>query len=86
MIRVNEATQLRELYIIKLERDIFMLKPNVKNLIELKKDHVDLKLETKGDEIREQIEDNSIRTIFVQSKALKGHAAKLKEQLNYSLK
>ena len=38
------------------------------------KSPVDLKTETKGDGSIEEIEDNAIRIIYVQSKALKGFA------------
>ena len=58
----------------------------IKNFSEENKSHVDLKKETKVDDIREEIEDNTIRIISVQSKALKGHAEKSKENLNYALK
>ena len=40
-----------------------MLETNVINFSEEKKPHVDLKTETKGDDIREEIEDNTIRII-----------------------
>ena len=85
-IKVDEAAQLREVYIIKLKRDICMLETNVNNFSEENKAHVNLQTETKGDEIREEIDDNAIRIISVQSKALKGHAAKLKEKLKCALK
>ena len=48
--------------------------------------HIDLEIETKGDNTREEIEDNAIRMISVQRKALEVHAAKFKEKLNYELK
>ena len=32
------------------------------------------------------MKDNAIKIIYVQSKVVKGHAAKLKEKLNYALK
>ena len=51
-----------------------------------KKASVDLKIETKGYYTREEVKDNKIRRISVQRKALKGHAANLKEKLNYALK
>ena len=35
--------------------------------------------------ISDKIKDNAIRIISVQIKALKGHAGKLKEELNYAL-
>ena len=50
------------------------------------KSHVYLKTETKGDDIREKIKDNKIIMISVKSKAVKGHAAKLKEKFTYALK
>ena len=59
---------------------------NVNNLSEENKAPVYVKTETKGDSIREEIEDNTIRIIYVQSKPLKDHATKLKEKLNYDLK
>ena len=52
-IKVYEAAHLWELYIIKLKRGIFMLKTNVNNFSEENIYHVDLKTETKGDDIRE---------------------------------
>ena len=58
----------------------------MKKKIEGGKAHVDLKIETKGYDIREKIKDNTIRIISVQSKALKGHAENLKERFNYALK
>ena len=63
-----------------------MLDTNVKIVSEENKYHVDLKTQTKGNDIREEIKDNSIRIISVQSKELKGHAEKLKEELNYVMK
>ena len=45
-----------------------------------------IKTETKGDDIREEIEDNTMRIISVQSKAFKGHISTFKENLNYALK
>ena len=63
-----------------------MLETNVNNFKQENKFHVDLKTETKGDYIRNEIEDNSIRITSVQIKALKVHAEKLKERLNYTLK
>ena len=42
-----------------------------------KRAHVDFKTETKGDDIKEVIEDKAIRTTYVQNKALKGHTSKL---------
>ena len=47
-----------------------MLDTNVK-LSEGVKAHVDFKIETKVDDVREEIEYNTIRIIFVQSKTLK---------------
>ena len=63
-----------------------MLETNVNNFLDEKKSRVYLKVETKVDDIREKIEDNAIRIIYVQIKALKFHAEKLKEKLNYALK
>ena len=63
-----------------------MLETNIRNFSEGKKSHVDLKTETKGDYIREEIEDNTITSVSVKSQELKGHAEKLKERLNYALK
>ena len=51
-IKVNEADQLRGLYIIKLKRDICMLETNVNNCLELKKDCIGVKTEAKGDDVR----------------------------------
>ena len=45
-----------------------------------------LKTETKGDDIREEIEYNTISIISVQIKALKVHAEHFKEKFNYTLK
>ena len=42
-INVDKAAQLRELYIIKLKRYIFMLETNVPNFSEGKNSRVDLK-------------------------------------------
>ena len=85
-IKVDEAAELRELYIIKVKRDIFMLENNVqKNLYE-NKTHVELKEETKLYNIREEVEDNAIRIIAVHGKTLKGHASKLEKKFNFALK
>ena len=54
-IRVDEAAQLQELYIIKLKLDFCMLETNVSNFSEENKYHVDLKTETKEYDIREEI-------------------------------
>ena len=51
-----------------------MLEPNINNFPEDNKSLVYLKTETKGDYIRNEIEDNTIRIIYFQSNALKGHA------------
>ena len=48
--------------------------------------HVDFKTEIKGYYIRGEEEYNTTGIISIQSKALKGHAEKLKEKLNYALK
>ena len=58
-IKVDEADQLRRLYIIKLKRDICMLETNVNNSSEENKDHVDLKIETEGDDIIKGINDDN---------------------------
>ena len=55
-----------------------MLKTNLNNFSEKNKARVDLKIETKGDNIREEIEYNAMRIISVRIKALKGYAEKLK--------
>ena len=85
-IRVDKADHLRGLYIIKLKRGICMLETNENNFSKENKAHIDLKTETEGYDIREEIEDNAIRMISVQRKALEVHAAKFKEKLNYELK
>ena len=56
-----------------------MLETNLNNFSEEREYHVDLKTETKLDEIREGIEDNSIRIISVQCNSLKVHAENLKK-------
>ena len=63
-----------------------MLETNVNKFPEENKYHIYFKTETKRDDIRKEIKDNAIRTISVKSKALKGHAEKLKKKLNYALK
>ena len=63
-----------------------MLETNANKTFREKKSYVDLKTVTKGDDIREEIEDNAIMIIYVQSKALEGHTEKLKKKLNYALK
>ena len=63
-----------------------MLETNLNNFPEEKKYRVDLKTETEGDDIREEIKDNTIRRIYVQRKSLKGPTVNLKEKLNYTLK
>ena len=77
-IKVYESDQLQGLYIIKLKRGICMLETNEHNFSEEEKSHIYLKTESKGDDIRKEIKSNAIRIISVQSKALKGHAEKLK--------
>ena len=52
-IKVDEAAKLQELYVIKLKHVICMLETNVNKYSEVNKSHVDLKTETKGDDIRE---------------------------------
>ena len=47
-----------------------MLGTNVSNFSEGGGGHVDLKTDTKVDDIREEIEDKAIRMIYVQIKAL----------------
>ena len=69
-----------------MKREICMLEINVNKFSEEKKYHVELKIETKGNDIREEIKDNTIRRIYVQSNALKDHEAKSKEKFNYALK
>ena len=59
-----------------------MLNTHVNNFSEVGEAHVYLKTETKGYNIKEAIENNAIRIISVQSKALKVHTAKLKEKSN----
>ena len=76
-IKVDEADHLQELYIIKLKDGICMLETNVNNISEENKSHADLKIETKGHDIRKEIKYNSIRIISVQSKSVKGHAEKM---------
>ena len=51
-----------------------MLETNLNNVSEGNKSHIVFKTETKGDDIREKIEDNTIRMIFFQIQALKGYA------------
>ena len=58
----------------------------MKTIFKENKSHVYLKTETKGDDIREEIKDNTITMISVQSKALKVHAEKLKVKFTYALK
>ena len=48
--------------------------------------HVYLKIETKGDDTREEIKDNTIIIISFQREALKVHVEKLKEKFTYALK
>ena len=63
-----------------------MLETNVHKFLEGNKSHVYLKTESKVDDIRKEIKDNTIRMISVQSKAFKGHAEKLKGGFTYTLK
>ena len=63
-----------------------MLENNVNNFSEGKQSPIDIKTETTGYHIIEEVEDNAIRRIYVQKKALKCHAAKLKQMFNYELK
>ena len=85
-IKLDEAYQLQELYINKLRRGICVLEINVNDFLEESKSHIYLKTEIKGYYIREETKDNTIRIIYDQSKALKGHVEKLKENFNYALK
>ena len=62
-----------------------MLETNVNNFSD-KKDNLDLKTETKGYDIREEIENDAIMIIYVQSKTLRIHASKLKCELIFPLK
>ena len=55
-----------------------MLETNVNYFSEKNKVPVDLKTETRVDDIREEMKDNTIQRIPFQSKALKVHAEKLK--------
>ena len=64
-IKVDESDQLQGLYMIKLNRGIYILETNEHNCSEEKKSHINLKTETKGDYIREEIEDNAIIIISV---------------------
>ena len=63
-----------------------MLETNENNFSEEDKAHVYKKKETKGYDIRKENEDNEIRIISIQIKSVKGHGAKLKENLDYALK
>ena len=74
------------LYIIKSKRVICTLENNQHKISEENKAHIHLKTETNGYDIREVIDDNAIRKISVQIKALKGHEAILKESFTYALK
>ena len=64
-IKLYEADQLQKLYIIKLKRDICMLETNVKKFLDENKSHIDLRIEINGDNIREEMEDKTIRMISV---------------------
>ena len=64
---------------------ICMLKTNVNIFSEENKAHVDFKKKEVND-IKEEIKDNAIRIISVQSKSLKGHAEKLNGELNHAIK
>ena len=85
-IKVDEADQLMELYMIKSKHDICMFETNLNNFSEGNKSQVDLKKQKPKNDIREEIKYTAIRIIYFQSKALKVHAEKLKENLNYALK
>ena len=61
------------------------MKTNVNSFSEEGGTDAGLKTETKGDDIREKIEDKAIRIIAFQNKALKVYAKHLKENLNYAL-
>ena len=52
-IMVDEATQLWELFIIKLKFGICVLETNFNRFSQENKHHVDLNTETNGDDIRE---------------------------------
>ena len=62
-----------------------MLETNINKISKENKAQVDLKTETKGDYIKEDIKYNEIRIIYFQIKALKAQK-KLKITLNYALK
>ena len=85
-IKVYEAAQLWEWYIINFKLVICMLETNVNNFSEGGGSYRNLWTETKGDDIREEVQDKSRRIISFQNKALKCHAEKLKENFNYALK
>ena len=51
-----------------------MLETNINNFSEENRVRIHLKTRNKGDYIREEIEDNAIKKISLQNKALKGHA------------
>ena len=70
-IKLDEADQVWELYIIKLKCDICIFETNVNNFSERKKAHVDLKIATKGYYIKEEIKYNAIRIISVQTRHLR---------------
>ena len=58
-----------------------MLDITINNFSHENKSHADLKTETKGDDIRKEIKDNTIRIISSQRKELKGNVEKLKEKV-----
>ena len=63
---------------IKLKRDICMLETTVNKFSWENEAHVDLKIETRGDEIGEEIEYKAITITSVQRKALKSQGENLK--------
>ena len=58
-----------------------MLETNINNFSEGKTFNVDLKIETKGDYIIEDIKNNAIRVIYFQFKSLKGHAKQIERKV-----
>ena len=65
---------------------ICILETNVNNFSEEQKSYIDLKTEAKGDDIIEEIEDNTIIKTSIQNKSLKGRAENLKKTFKYALK
>ena len=54
-----------------------MLETNLNNVSEGNKSHIVFKTETKGDDIREKIEDNTIRMIFFPNTGIEGLCIKV---------